>query len=808
MAEEEALRSSEESALDNNQITTNFSGGKSKNGKKGKISKGVAASAFIVLLIALFVGIFSSGNLMIDWIAQALKEATDVQYADAMMLRALIVQHALSDKNEEIPQNTAEMLRENGVLIGDMENGTFVESKDGSSIQFNGKVIKAEDFMTEVHSDAALYDAFNKSTYSRSAYYYDEDAELAFQQLGVSRDNFSGDETFEEIMEEIMGEGSNIMVTNGETSETMSESEAETKPESPTENENNESNNSSSENSSQDSEAQQEEITDEEEEGEDEEKDDVCREVQKDGKTVKECDETKTINFKDAESFIKAVGAQNKSQSNDFATLNAADTLTLADSITEEQRSVKFYVAMMENIDKTKAGYGGESRINDMMNFLYRNVANEVVDVETGKIITVEGSMLESPSLYSILTKERLDVSKVANYSSEKILHIVGNRIDNTADMLTFQTTIAASDDDKGEIGRWMDGSNGADTDALLLATKTISDSMVNNGFKTIGGITGGEFFVKGAINTGAALARRSGSSLGDEDEIKKYGRVSNTILALDAEADRLNRSPFDITSKNTFLGSLLFKFAVSSSQSGSLLNKVASFSKVTASSIMSLFPMANADDEETSYMTTVGECDRLDMSVFAAGTATCQQNQTFDTSNYKELIFYNDKAKAVLDRNVRQRPDGTWEIIEGSDFEKFAKYNVERTTVAGAVDGIILEDLNNGESETLGMFDLRRVFNNFMKLIGFYNNGESGDSNERRLASGEVFVNTFFNDEWETTYKYAQGYFSAVRALNNLRSHDGDKTAYGDIPYVGYGNPVLALYERLHQEAIAATND
>ena len=211
MSAEESLKSSEEAALSNNQIISSVTGNKSK--KSGKMKKSFSAAAFITAIIVIFTVFFSSGNLIPSAISERLIEETDVQYADAVESKILIFQQALYEGN--IPENTVEKLKKNGVLVGYVKDGGFVEANQAGtslSLKMNDRIISSKDFPSEVNSNAVLYKAFNESTYSRAAYYYDKSAQKVFKRLGVSRNNFSGEDSFEEVMTKVVGEGSDIDV--------------------------------------------------------------------------------------------------------------------------------------------------------------------------------------------------------------------------------------------------------------------------------------------------------------------------------------------------------------------------------------------------------------------------------------------------------------------------------------------------------------------------------------------------------------------------------------------------------------------
>ena len=69
-------------------------------------------------------------------------------------------------------------------------------------------------------------------------------------------------------------------------------------------------------------------------------------------------------------------------------------------------------------------------------------------------------------------------------------------------------------------------------------------------------------------------------------------------------------------------------------------------------------------------------------------------------------------------------------------------------------------------------------------------------NTSAKRVASGEAFLNSSSNSDWET-YKYAQRYVSLARAQESLRQYDGNKTAYSNIRFFeGTENPVIAFIE------------
>lgn len=730
MSAEEVLRLSERSALSGNRIVSNVVG--KSAGKRGGKIKGFSATAFVTAMILVFVVLFSSGNLIPAAISERLIEETDVQYADAVESKILVFQQALV--TGEVPSNTIKRLEENGVTVGRMVNGEFIAGAEGGNLalMMNGEIIEAGNFVSAVHTDANLYNAFNNATYSRAAYYYDDSAKEVFRRIGTNRNNYSAEADFEEVVSGLLGEGNNIDVNNVFLAEKQNEN----------------------------------------------------------GEKYYEYEtmgaETKA---EAASNFVTAVSNKNKAASSNLATLNAADTLNVADTIAKEQKSSLLFVAFMENISKMKAGDGNESKINETMNYLYKETESEVVNVKTGEVQTVKGSMMESPSLYAVLSGEKVDTTAVENYSSDRVIKTVENKIGATAGNETLLGTIASvAGKIKGSIGRFLSGSEGASTEALAATTPTIENSLIDNDFRNIGGVAGGEMLVEGAVNVGKALARASGATTGDDAAIKEYARLNNTVLALDAEADRLNRSPLDITSKNTFLGSIFYKMAVVINKKGSLLNQFASISRITANAVKSILPTTYADDEAESYLANFGDCKTLG-AIGATGSATCATIATFDTSTLNN-IFNDSGFVAFVEANTELK-NGVRVIKNNSDLADFIKYNNERITPDGVMDGGILQAVQGGSNISF-LSDILAMIKTFL----------GASEGEKRIASGAAFVNSSSNADW-STYKYAQRYVSLARATEALRKYDGEETAYNNLKFFeGVENPVVAFLHEYHNVA------
>lgn len=730
MSTEEALLANERSALEGNHFISRVKG---RGELKSKKKSGASAIIALVLTIGIFLVFSASSNLLPAAISERLVEETDVQYADAVESKLVVFQQALF--SGDIPDDTAEKLSREGVEVGYIDEGVFhKENKSGrkSVLTYAGKTIEAESFPTAVNTDSKLYEIINKATnaaFSRAAYYFDDAAIKVFQRIGTSRNNYNAARDFDKTTDQIVGSGSNISVNSTIMVEKTREENGETI-------------------------------------------------------TYYEYENLGNNTSSRSGDFISEVAGKSLSSDVSDATMNAANTLNIADTISKEQRSELFFLAYMENISKMKAGEGNQAKVNEVMNKLYEQADTQVVDVNTGQLVTVSGSMVESPSLYAVLTGNTVSAEQVSNYSSDRILKLTENTIGvSSATNNTIHGAITSTNSKiQGSIGRFVGmGGTAASSEQLSVAAPIIDSSLINNSSSTYTGIIGGELIVEGAVNVGRALARASGATAGSAEAAKSYARLTSSVLALDAAVDRRNRSPFDITSRNTFLGSIMYKLATSM-RPGSLLTQFANVGRVMGSAFTSLLPSASADDESERFLANFGNCETLN-SIGAVGSVTCSEIATFDTSTLDNI--YNDdgfirfvEENTLLDNGVRL-------VKKDSQLADFINYNNERLTPSGVTDGGILQSIHDESSSITFLSD----------ILGMVEGSLSATDEEKRMARGESFVNSPSNPDWDPTYKYAQRYISLARATDSLRSYSDDETAYTSLRFFeGSENPVIAF--------------
>ena len=276
----------------------------------------------------------------------------------------------------------------------------------------------------------------------------------------------------------------------------------------------------------------------------------------------------------------------------------------------------------------------------------------------------------------------------------------------------------------------------------------------------------------------------------GDEEAVTNYNKLTNKVLAMDAEIDKMKRSPFDITSKNTFLGSIMYNMALAWGRSGSsMFAKSTTLMSTTSNSIASLFPTTNADSV-TGFSSLFGTCERI-ATTGAVGSLHCAESSTFDTSTLDDPLNNPDMI-AFIEANTTRDSSGDYVVKDDSDLADFLRNTLKKTPL-GVVDGGILDSIKSKASSIPFVSSIVNLVKNFV----------DASPAEKLIASGAAFVNSKSNQLWDTIYKWAQRWVALMRARDAWRWATGDQNAYNNIPLLeGSQNPIIAFLEKESQLA------
>lgn len=484
------------------------------------------------------------------------------------------------------------------------------------------------------------------------------------------------------------------------------------------------------------------------------------------------------------------------------AMMRVGATISAVVATNEIYQSINYFMNYMENISKMKYGEGENSAINEVLNTLttpvnttYSNINDFDDEGNGGEDIDFSGAPVQANGLQMMLAYAPASIKTTDNFSLERTGNAIANFLNmNAAQVMTCAgvqagAAVVSIATTIGTLGVSAIGQmvfnfatslaiSATTSVALSFIVPTIAKTLFTNIFETTTGIPAGELLARGASAANTRVGRSgSGQSLASGDVALAYSRITQDVIAMEAEADRQNRSPFDTTSKNTFLGSIVYNLLpitlLSPKSSTSLITNVNTFARATSSAVSSLTNSVSAASDN-AYMANFGKCPNLE-SIGAVGDIYCNPVTVTDPS----LIDMDPEDPEYI-RVISNELDSNFQIKSDGDLAKYVTYCDGRDSPFGTVDTNILGNLEKGN-----------VVLNSIPIIGdvldLFNSSQAAEN--LAWASGQKCVNNG-SDEWKEKFRYYQRYVEDQRILKWAG-------AYGDSQ-----SPVMAYeaqYEKEH---------
>ncbi|MDO5481284.1 MAG: hypothetical protein Q4F60_02995, partial [Candidatus Saccharibacteria bacterium] len=384
-----------------------------------------------------------------------------------------------------------------------------------------------------------------------------------------------------------------------------------------------------------------------------------------------------------------------------------AATLTGIKAAITVQNAINFAQAGNEAVQKTKFGDGTESPTNTYANMLTtRDEEGNYPLLAQGLLYVVSGGTHKVDMDAATMSANVEELYKSLGTSIGAVIGCtiaqgVTAAISFVTGVLTFGTF---------SVGKALLGmlSGLAVMGVVSAVVERIAAGITSD--QCVGETEGLEDGTNGSLAMGACLATGmsaelsknallGGSSPGDAGMVEKNENARAIALAYEAEYDRANYSPFDVTNKNTFFGSLARTVATSLSTfagNGSLMSLASGMSTMAASSFSALVPGANAAIVAENKM---GDCPGLQsvgMQGYADGSCNPIAVNDMGTMGYdpeENLVeiaeTYNGFEK---DGDTVKVSGGVEQIDEESNLGKYINYCVDRESPFGMVDQTILD--------------------------------------------------------------------------------------------------------------------
>lgn len=659
---------------------------KKKSGKgKGKSKmKKVAPLATVALLLIFGVIIIipSIPMLVIGAIDFNLQESLGFSGTSAVLEK--VGEHVTAEMaaNGEFPSGLAGDFAKSGLLVGQVtESGDFVRTNSyvadiddtlevaatgidyhryGSegelAILYNGRVIKADEFVAAVESDPVLYADYSEALDITARFYYSEDVDEIYEELDLARDSFSDWESsgnheedmevYYEKLQEVLG-GDKVKATMG-------------------------------------------------------------------GCAGKDCDSAKF----DAKSATS--GATRAAGRGDDSTGRASQLLNMAISSTEPQQAAKAFMAIEEPIQRARLD--GTGPINETMTMLNRSVYVSYVDVNTKQCIPQNKSILETTNFVAAVSGGGYSQEEANNFSRDRAL-VAADTIDDDNIGGVIQDSTLGDEDATAKDAVLTKGNGGAAVDRDAIAQVKGSVNLATSDFTidSLTSIVGGNRAISGGSYLSNTINQKAlGGMASDEAAIANYQHEVDTVLARKANAERATLSPFDISSPNTFLGSIANSFATayvknSSFGEGGLVSAVGAIANTAKASADNLTGTATADGNGQTYATIKGNCATVKQAANVEGDIYCNAHNTLSTK--------------FIDRTKEQ-----WGDMENDEgFKEFTIYGMDREATVGVKSKMVCESYYNAHSNLFG--DIKRFF---AGLIGAY---EACDGIDENIANGSAYA-------------------------------------------------------------------
>lgn len=651
----------------------------------------------IIVIIVLATASFIAMPLMIGTIKENLIKALGFEDTVAILEKAAEYKIGGALSKGEMPDGLAADFLAQGIEVGQVTlagdfvrtnkylaeldgvevaaNGEYYGSSKGElAVRFKNEIIKADDFVVAVESSPELYAAYSEGLDIATRYYYSDEVNEVYNTMGVNRSAFSEWEStgnaqedqkkFEELLAKNLDIDFNLN-TYGEYNE-------------------------------------------------------IHEYTNDDGETIQRC-EGQTWDYssvgsgeKKASGLMSAVVGGSRKNDNGTARENAAQFLNMTVSAGEPYLAANVFMTTVGLIERAQVGDNGP--VNELMNTLTMPTEITYTDVSTGETKVENKSILETTNFVAAVTDGTYSKEEANNFSRDRVF-----RATNFANQKVIGESVVSMAGEKSSSGFTMNNNCGEEPPTgLEVATDGVRLALTEKSSDTFPSIVGGNRVIEGGSFISNSLNQHVlGAMPSDSSVVMAYQGEVNRILARRAEADRTTKSPFDTSSPNTFMGSLVRNLA------SVIIKKYDSSDRVSFGGISGLMAglfndsaarlvdEALADSEEDRFTSLKGDCDTVEVAANVIGDLYCNSRNTM---SMEHMDYTEDDWKRELNSVFGEQViDENGEIVKTGAMAKFIVYGADREATVGVKSDVICQRFKEEENEEGGLFG---GIGNFFKKI------------------------------------------------------------------------------------------
>lgn len=551
-------------------------------------------------------------------------------------------------------------------LVASASGFSYVSEDEGElAMLWDGKVISADDFVAAVESDPKLYAAYSDAADIGTKYYYSDEVEKVYQDMGLSRGNFNDweitgnysedDEKFYEILNRTLDYGSDVGLGGYYGDKKLAKNE----------------------------DGADESIIAKffeslaDDKGDFYEPDVANADPAATTGNITEDTREYIVRWDKEKRVVGGVTINNYpvAKYSDNATKRAAELLNTAVSSGEPYLASNAFIAVEESLQRARAGDNGP--VNHVMNALTRGTEVSYQNVETGGVDTTNLSILETKNFRAAVSDSQYNEAEAYNFGRDRVLKTTDQADQDIIRKTTVTTNGKGAADSVVRNGK---SDSTADPDTIAKATENIELAQSKNNSESFQSVIGGNRIIEGGSFLSNTINMQViGAMPSNSEKIAEYQMEVEKVMARKAEAERATKNPFDVTSPYTFLGSIVHNIATAvlgnyNSASGTL-SAVSSVGDTVAKAGASLTGSVAAKSSNGEYTTKSGlGCETVQSAGGVEGDLYCTSHNTVSTD-------YMSNTQADWDG-----------IIDEEKFEDFYHQGMSRYATVGVKSAEVCE--------------------------------------------------------------------------------------------------------------------
>ncbi|MDO4526572.1 MAG: hypothetical protein Q4B87_00555 [Candidatus Saccharibacteria bacterium] len=578
---------------------------------------------------------------------------------------------------------------------------------------FNGEVIKADDFVARVEEDPQLFAVYIRAADVTAKYYYGDDVEQVYKDMKLSRGNFNSwkitgdydadEEDFRKILTKSLDGKSNVVIGGALHDEPEPAGTILARP------------SGGVGKGTWDKTVTGAEATDT-----------IGTTAENTREYIKRWDEVSCPEDVEGPCWVAVLSTN--------ANTRAAELLNTAVSSNEPYQASRTFISILEPVQRARIE--GNGPVNHVMNALSTPTEVSYQSAETGESVTAKKSILETTNFRAAVSDSSYSKDEAADFSRDRVMKVTGklgaaDDPDCDTNCVVKTTTITSNYQPRSSSVVRNGKFNPASEDTMAKATETIEEVYTHENSEYFQSVVGANRALEGGSFLSNMINQKAiGAMPSDSAAIMAYHQEVEKVLARKAEAERATLSPFDISSPNTFMGSIVHKFATSAlgNYSTGITSLLKSTSASTNSAIANLTGTARAEGPDEAFTTMSGkECATV-TTVSVEGDLYCTSHNTNNTSymNYSKNDWKNSPIGSSLD------DEGN--IIEGSELEQFVTLAMDRPSTVGNRSSEVCERYKSYHPGSI--FD--KIADFFTQMMGLYESCKNVDQN---IATGAAYT-------------------------------------------------------------------